>query len=214
MPVELTCKNCHSSYSVKPSRADSSKFCSMECKSNYSRIFVNCDNCGDKFSKYKRRVKRSNADLCSEDCKEQYWSDSIAPNMGNYGSSETLICDYCSDTFDIRSSSREGNKSFCDIDCYGNWLSENIVGKNHPRYSEDSVERFTDYERNQIFERDNYTCQECGRRGEYLNAHHIKPVSESPESVHDIDNGLTLCIECHAEQHPNLRSLILSQKGQ
>lgn len=48
-----------------------------------------------------------------------------------------------------------------------------------------------------VFERDNYTCQACGDRGGELNAHHLKPYKKHPELKHDINNGQTLCVECH-----------------
>ena len=56
--------------------------------------------------------------------------------------------------------------------------------------------------RKAIFERDNYTCQECNARngnGETitLNADHIKPFAFFPELRFELTNGRTLCVPCH-----------------
>jgi hypothetical protein len=51
--------------------------------------------------------------------------------------------------------------------------------------------------RREVFERDNYTCQECGAVGVRLNADHIKPYATFPDFRYDVDNGRTLCEPCH-----------------
>ena len=56
--------------------------------------------------------------------------------------------------------------------------------------------------RKAVFEKDNYTCIWCGVRGGcgrkvILNADHIKPFALFPELRFAIDNGRTLCIDCH-----------------
>jgi 5-methylcytosine-specific restriction endonuclease McrA len=74
--------------------------------------------------------------------------------------------------------------------------------------------------RQQIFHRDDYTCQRCLIRGKKLNAHHVyylrfllqdvfqkygqeyvhKNFSTMPE-LWDVNNGITLCDSCHRKTH-------------
>lgn len=67
----------------------------------------------------------------------------------------------------------------------------------------------------EVFEQDNYTCQECGQHGVYLHAHHIKEFhkileennittlkeAENCKELWDINNGITLCKRCHYKKH-------------
>jgi len=51
--------------------------------------------------------------------------------------------------------------------------------------------------REAVFARDNWTCCKCHKKGGYLHPHHIKSWSKFPELRFAIDNGQTLCRECH-----------------
>ena len=65
--------------------------------------------------------------------------------------------------------------------------------------------------RNAVFERDNFMCQKCGtKRGGNLNAHHKKTFKEYPELRTCIENGITLCVECHRTEHKRMRLRVVA----
>jgi len=76
--------------------------------------------------------------------------------------------------------------------------------------------------RDDVLNRDEYICQECGSI-DNLDVHHIKEFAQiikdnnltsieegnDCEELWDINNGITLCIHCHADKHPDIRGLIM-----
>jgi len=52
-----------------------------------------------------------------------------------------------------------------------------------------------------VFKRDNFICQGCGQVGVNLNAHHIKHFATHKKLRFNINNGVTLCEECHKQIH-------------
>jgi hypothetical protein len=56
-----------------------------------------------------------------------------------------------------------------------------------------------------IKERDDFTCQECGKIGGLLHSHHLKRWSEFPKLRYDMANGVTLCKPCHQTKHKKIK---------
>lgn len=53
--------------------------------------------------------------------------------------------------------------------------------------------------REAVYKRDKYCCIWCGKTGKNLEADHIKPFSLFPALRFAIDNGRTLCHDCHTK---------------
>ncbi len=78
-------------------------------------------------------------------------------------------------------------------------------GANHPQWKggitseNEKIRKSSDYSnwRRKVFERDYFSCVLCKKKGGLLNADHIKPFSTHPELRLVLDNGRTLCRECH-----------------
>jgi len=56
--------------------------------------------------------------------------------------------------------------------------------------------------KNLVFKRDNWICQLCGKRGGNLEAHHKKGWAKYPKLRYKLNNGITLCYDCHKKVDP------------
>jgi len=121
------------------------------------------------------------------------------------------------------------NVKYCNHKCYGQskkgikveWLNKpehfeksriRMTGENNPLWkggNSDADRRNSEYKnwRVAIFQRDNFTCQVCGYingkgiKRKDLNAHHIISWTRMPQLRYLIDNGVTVCIDCHKKIH-------------
>ena len=80
------------------------------------------------------------------------------------------------------------------------WYKELL---NQKRENDRNTSEYTQW-RNNVFERDKYTCKDCGQHGGELNAHHLKPYAKYPKLRLILKNGITLCVECHRKRHKKL----------
>jgi len=74
---------------------------------------------------------------------------------------------------------------------------EEWVGFSNPEYKREWKSKRAKRWSREIFERDDFTCLMCGKRGGNLEAHHIIPRSVDRARRYDNTNGATLCIPCH-----------------
>lgn len=52
-----------------------------------------------------------------------------------------------------------------------------------------------------VFIRDSWTCQLCGYKGKNLHPHHILPFATYHDLRFEVENGITLCSDCHQSVH-------------
>lgn len=64
--------------------------------------------------------------------------------------------------------------------------------------------------RNDVFKRDNYTCQCCGKMTHNIEAHHLDNFVQYIDKRYDVDNGITLCKKCH---NPNQKGSYHNEMG-
>ena len=122
-----------------------------------------------------------------------------------------IKCHYCKTDMEVRPSSiHESGRRFCSKECELMWRKEYYSGENSPNWNNELTDEerilkrgYLEYSewRKSVYERDNYTCQCCGNKGIYLNAHHLNSYDWDKEHRTDIDNGVTLCKECHKRFH-------------
>lgn len=141
------------------------------------------------------------------------------------------VCQNCGSDFWYYAS--RGNVKYCSHKCYTStpksdefkqkiseaFRSEAFRGENHPNWKGGVMKGRKDRNlsvykewRLAVFARDNYTCQHCGLKNYkglgktvQLEADHIQSWTEYPELRYEVNNGRTLCKDCHskrtAQQH-------------
>lgn len=169
---------------------------SLGCKPRKGYV-GKCEYCGGEY--YGKPSERGKKRYCSRLC---------ADRVQRTG--KTLTCKVCGKEYYRPLSQIKRGSSCCSYACANFYQRTNQKGeKSHTwqggksviykrlRASADFVEW-----RRKVFERDDYTCQVCGKRNGngytvILHPHHIKSFTHYPELRFDVDNGITVCVNCH-----------------
>lgn len=135
------------------------------------------------------------------------------------------ICDQCGgEVIQVNSDYNKVDQHFCSRECFSKWISVNKRGRNSHSYKNGNttlnmqirISALSRTWRKAVFERDDYTCQNCSSRSHkghplVIEAHHIKEFAEivkeynittfeeasACEELWNISNGITLCRACH-----------------
>jgi len=141
-------------------------------------ITWDCLKCGKTTSDYKSQKKHAGAGrFCSVPCARSHYLTGKKIGLGKGHSIEWRL---------LMSEKLSGDK--CHL-WKGGVTAENERIRKSARYK---------IWRESVYKRDDYTCQICSRRGGItLNSDHIKPFAFFPELRFELDNGRTLCVDCH-----------------
>lgn len=163
---------------------------------------ASCKRCGSSFSFYPSSKKGIYCPECIEAC-----SGLLPVNPMEKGERVTMYCESCGDSLEVRPARIDERERgfFCTLDCYGDWLSEHVVGPDHHQWEGGPIEYGRTWwrVRRQALERDEYECQHCGVGKAELDrnpdVHHRQPVRsfDDPEDAHVMENVITLCRSCH-----------------
>lgn len=132
----------------------------------------------------------------------------VRTNLQKYG------VEYSQQSQDVRMKTINTCREKYGVDNYVELFKGKFIGENSPVWKggaeHSRVERAThDYNawRKEVFSRDSYTCVKCGAKNARgnssveLNAHHILNWKDNEWSRYDVDNGVTLCSNCHIMFH-------------
>lgn len=215
--IKHTCSTCGKEFERTETEFSTKRnnyYCSSECYSNRCKNITTsqydnenerfCAYCGKKLpDTYEGRIHK----YCNQECYAKSKQNKV-----------DLICDYCGKSFQKVPSLVNDNLNFCSRKCGSSYRLRARFDKdlNYSQFRKrlDSSEEYKDWE-NKVLTKDNNKCRICSSQ-ENLHVHHIIPISNivslykinnydlelynkiiNDSLFNNINNGITLCCNCH-----------------
>lgn len=158
------------------------------------RVVKACVVCGSEFLVY--RYRALSARVCSRKCNGLHLRNRVP-----------RVCENCGKQFETVPSqlrARKTNAKYCSRRCsFDKMITDTASKPIKDKYGRTG--RMADKKwQAAVREKDNYTCQRCGKYEQYIHTHHVAPRSRRPDLRNDISNGKCLCNSCHSwvHEHP------------
>lgn len=209
--MKKICEQCRKTFNAD--RAER-KFCCKECYSKFQSKMGEPERLQNNRGRKRKKRTTSTCEVCEKAFEHhiarqaKYCSRKCWEKRNPSVLKECLLCDrefwaYKSD-----------EKKYCSKKCYNIAQRDLQSGENSHfwdggKTSKNQILRsraeYADW-RLKVFIRDEYTCQDCGKKNGngykvYLQAHHLKPFSKFPDLRYEVSNGITLCKDCHRGRH-------------
>lgn len=201
-----TCEDCGTKFYDPKFRRNYCSGCHSESgkkNGNYSdaKRKTKCMLCGKEFEYYPSNKEGVYCTSCVSE------ADGILPQKKSTSAKLKVECRNCGSKIERYPYEVDDVSygSFCDLECYGEWLSNNVTADRHHQWEGGKLQYGSGWwqTRQAALERDDYQCQHCGASSDEIgrnpDVHHIVPVRnfEHPESAHTLDNVISLCRSCH-----------------
>jgi 5-methylcytosine-specific restriction endonuclease McrA/endogenous inhibitor of DNA gyrase (YacG/DUF329 family) len=210
----ITCANCSQIFRPKYINPKT-RFCSKRCVSLSTQGWkamqlarmgnegipsqvLTCSFCKKTFQRPESHI-RSESVCCSHSCASRLRGRKRTKTIAS------AICRQCSKTFTFLKSRRPEAPIYCSYTCNG-------LSKRQPNLSGKRCSGQIETWSKKVRKRDGYKCVRCGDKRR-LHAHHILSFSKHPDLAYDVANGETLCVNCHAKEHPEIANLIKKVPG-
>src|SRR5665811_2000048 len=146
-----------------------------------SKIKIICAECKKYFLGWECQKRK----YCSNECRLKVLHRET-PNKRRTGKFD--VCEYCKENFYVAKWRTKSNRGkYCSQECYWNDKKIKSLGEGNSQYIDGRTKEYSKAFylsiewrnlRKEIYERDNWECQKCGKHGGRLHAHHKIRVGE------------------------------------
>ena len=164
MSKKFICINCGKEYT---SKKKTSKFCSRDCRRDYTNVACECEYCGKSITIYRNKYQKILSGeqkhiFCSKECATEFSKNSVIK-----------VCEYCGKEYKICNAFKDIQR-FCSRECLYKWKREKSICYVQ-RICEYCGEEFTTTYPGQIYcsnnckalsqrNRAECTCDFCGKK--------------------------------------------------